>query len=123
MAQAVTQKVDVTRLRDAARTMVAVAHADVALAVRNRRIDAVVVTPRRSAAASAQAAGTGPDLAKILGIPLLGATVAFDAASAVGQIAGLVFIAASDVTFGIATQDFSIFQLAMDDLNRQVPNV
>jgi hypothetical protein len=70
--------------------------------------------------ASAQAAATGPDLAKILGIPLLGVTVAVDVAATTAAVAFDVLAAASTVTFALATQDQGLFQVAGDVLN-EVP--
>jgi hypothetical protein len=133
LQQAVTENVDVARLRDAVHTMVAVAQADAASvpkaassvaagagaaaktvttavsdaadAVRNRRTDGVAVAPRQAAVASAQAGVTGPDLARIVGIPLLAVSLATDTIARAGQITFDVAIAASDVLIGLATQN------------------
>ena len=131
LQQAAAKNVDVARLRDAVHTMVVVAQADAASVPNatssvaagagaaakkvttavsdavdvNRRIDGAAVAPRQAAVASAQAAVTGPDLARIVGIPLLAVSLATDTIARAGQITFDLAIAASDVLIGLATQN------------------
>jgi hypothetical protein len=139
---------DVQRIRDTASTMVAVAQAHAASArhaassaaagasafakaiagavtrtagaVTNRRTDGAAVAPQQ-AVASAQAAPTAPELGKILGIAVLPATFAFQVGETASRVTQNIFIAAADISLGLAVQDPAFFTAAQNTLMTNIP--
>jgi hypothetical protein len=71
--------------------------------------------------ASAQAAATAPDLAKILGIAALPAAFAFQVGETASTVTQNLFIAAADISLGLAVQDPAFFTAARDTLMTNIP--
>lgn len=140
---------DVQKIRRAASTMVAVAQADAASAphaassaaadasafaktldgavtraagaVTNRHTDGAAVAPQ-PVVASAQAVPTAPDLGKILGIAVLPATFAFQVGETASTVTQSLFIAAEDISLGLAVQDPRFFTAAQNTLMTNIPH-
>jgi hypothetical protein len=139
---------DAQKIRDAAKTMVAVAQADAAStphaassaaagasafartidgavtraagAVTNRRTDGAPVAPQ-PVVASPQAAPTAPDLGKILGIAVLPATFAFQVGETASRVTQNLFTAATDISLGLAVGDPAFFTAAQNTLMTNIP--